>query len=132
MTYAVLSEDPNILFSSVNFPLSVDLSSNANLTSIAIVSLQDLYKFYPQASDSVTVLTSLNSPTVIDLSTTASTANLLSITILQTNNLYQHAIQLGDSVLVGDKIFYSTDFVSITNFNVPEPIPLTFLERWAG
>lgn len=132
MTYAVLSEDPNILFSSVNFPLSVDLSSNANLTSIAILSAQDLYKFYPQASDSVTVLTSLNSPTVIDLSTTASTASLLNITILQTTDLYQHAVQLGDPVLVSNKVYYSTDFVSITNFNVPEPVPLTFLERWAG
>lgn len=130
MTYALLSEDPNILFSSLNFPLSVNLSSNANLTNISILSPQELYKFHSQAADSVTVATSLNLRHVIDIST--STTDLLSITILQANNLYQHAIQLGDSVLVGNKTFYSTDFVSITDFNVPEPIPLTFLERWAG
>lgn len=127
---SLISEDPNILFSSVNFPLSVDLSSSANLTNISILNPQDLYKFYAQASDVVTFFTSLNGPSLIDLS--SYNTGLLNITVLQTNNLYKHVLQLGDPVIEVGKAFISADFVSITNFNVPDPIPLTFPERWAG
>lgn len=127
---SLISEDPNILFSSVNFPLSVDLSSSANLTNISILNPQDLFKFYSQASDVVTFFTSLNGPSLIDLS--IYNTGLLNITVLQANNLYKHVLQLGDPVMEVGKAFLSTDFVSITDFNVPDPVPLTFPERWAG
>lgn len=37
-----------------------------------------------------------------------------------------------DSILEGNVTIYSTDFVSITSFNLPEVEPLAFPERWAG
>ena len=43
-----------------------------------------------------------------------------------------YAVIDSDSVLEGNRTIFTTDFVSITSFNLPKIEPLAFPERWAG
>lgn len=94
----------------------------------------DIFNFNPE----FVILTETNSLLytsndffkIVDLSKNLS--NLVFIRILSLDELNRMIRGIEESVIEGGKIFYSTDFVSITNFNVPEPEPLVFPERWAG
>jgi hypothetical protein len=129
---SVLSSASNLNFTSLLHPSLINLSDRYNLTDITILTVSDEYKFFQQPSDFVTFSSSSEWPRIINLSSSASTASLLNITILQTTDRYRNILQSEGPVLVTGRTFYSVDFVSITNFNVPDPVPLTFQERWAG
>ena len=126
----VLNETASITSTFRDLPI-VNLTSVGNLTTINVLNIDNQFKFSFN-QDSVIKYTSANDYNLIDLSSSTSTSNLLSITILTPDNLYKNAVQQSSSVDLTGKVFYSVDFFSITDFNVPEPIPLTFPERWAG
>lgn len=73
--------------------------------------------------------TSIDLTNVIDLS---NVDHALGITILNTDDLYTLTPLTEEPITTTEKTVISTDFVSIANFNVPDPVPLTFPERWAG
>jgi len=125
-----LNETQSITSTFRDLPI-VNLTSVGNLTTINVLNVGNQYKFSFN-QDSVIKYTSANDYNLIDLSSSTSTSTLLSITILTPDNLYKNAVQQSSSVDLTGKVFYSVDFFSITDFNVPDPIPLTFPERWAG
>ena len=85
---------------------------------------------YEQLSgDSNLTFTSLTNPNIIDLSVVT---HMLEITLLTVDDIYIFSRGIEESTILSGKVFVSVDFVSITSFNLPAPVPLTFLERWAG
>lgn len=123
--YRPLTQEISLSYTSLDFPKTIDLSSSNNLTEIQF-SGQQKFKQLIEGQD---FFTSLNFKTTIDLS--SSDFLRFNIIILDTN-LFKFKKLTDDFVLPLGRIFYSTDFVSITSFNVPEPVPLVFPERWAG
>ena len=106
---------------------TITVNSNGFTQTISII--ENRFGLFLLLSDNNQNFTSIQYPQILDLSDPADITN---ITILQPDDLRNNTMQSEDSVLVGNKVFYSTDFVSITNFNVPDPVPLTFPEKWAG
>jgi hypothetical protein len=106
---------------------TLSIVSNGFTQSVQLA--ENIYGLRKLTEDSNQIFTSVNNQQIVNLSTSTS---LLTITILQTTNLYNNIIQTGETITFGEKTSYSTDFASITNFNVPEPDPLVFQERWAG
>lgn len=91
--------------------------------------VENIYGLSQSSDESNETFTSVVHPGIIDLS---DVSYALDINILTIDDLYEFAKIVEESVTTTDKNFVSTDFVSITNFNVPEPEPITFQERWAG
>jgi hypothetical protein len=127
--YVQLSVNPSQSYSSQQSPSLIDLSDQtSNLTYIGLLNRDNLFKFLRQTPE-FSFFTSFDFPRVVNLS---DVDDILEIEILNTNNLYKIVIVAEESIRSSGRVFYSTDFVSITNFNVPEPEPLVFQERWAG
>jgi hypothetical protein len=126
---AKLSETADQVFTSENFPTSINFNSNTeNLVEIINLNPDNLYKMV-KLTEEQSFFTSADFNPIIDLSV----PNFFKfyIIILDTN-FFKFKKLTDDFVDITGKVFYATDFVSITSFNVPDPVPLVFPERWAG
>jgi hypothetical protein len=121
-----LSQETAIVYTSSIFPKTVDLTASSNLTNISILSQAATFR---QLIEDQKFYTSVNFKPIIDLS--IPDFFKFYIIILDTN-FFKFKKLTDDFVDITGKVFYATDFVSITNFNVPDPVPLVFPERWAG
>jgi hypothetical protein len=134
--YEFVTEADNLSFTSADLANPIDFVTSTNNIVIAWPTLVFADKLANEVivttDTEVRLYTSADLPDLIDF--TASTrAQIINFPLLQDPfDGITFAKITEESIIEGLITIYTTDFVSITSFNLPEAQPLAFPERWAG